>query len=61
MRLMGWKARQMVDRYGSSAASERAAEAHKRMARGDRVGVSRSISIAYVGAKSRPTNSEPNL
>ena len=37
MRLMGWKARQMVDRYGSSAASERAAEAHKRMGRGDRV------------------------
>ena len=34
---MGWKARQMVDRYGSSAASERAAEAHKRMGRGDRV------------------------
>lgn len=28
MRVTGWKSRQMVDRYGSSAASERAREAH---------------------------------
>jgi integrase len=37
MKIMGWRARQMVDRYGSSAASERAHESHKRLARGDRV------------------------
>ena len=28
MRVTGWSSRQMVDRYGASAASERAAEAH---------------------------------
>ena len=28
MRVTGWRSRQMVDRYGASAASERAAEAH---------------------------------
>ena len=28
MRVTGWKSRQMVDRYGASAAAERAAEAH---------------------------------
>ena len=37
MKIMGWRARQMVDRYGSSAASERAHDSHKRLARGDRV------------------------
>jgi site-specific recombinase XerD len=30
MRVTGWRSRQMVDRYGASVASERAAEAHDR-------------------------------
>ncbi|MFR9803663.1 tyrosine-type recombinase/integrase [Pseudonocardia sp. RS010] len=36
MRLAGWKSRQMVDRYGASAATERAREAHRRKGLGDR-------------------------
>ena len=37
MRLAGWRSRTMVGRYGASAADERARQAHKRMALGDRV------------------------
>jgi site-specific recombinase XerD len=37
MRLDGWKARNMVDRYGASAAAERARLAHKRLGLGDRL------------------------
>jgi site-specific recombinase XerD len=37
MRLTGWKTRSMVDRYGRSAADERAREAHARHALGDRL------------------------
>jgi site-specific recombinase XerD len=37
MRLAGWRSREMLTRYGASAANERAREAHRRLALGDRV------------------------
>jgi integrase len=37
MRLGGWRSRDMLDRYGASAADERAREAHRRAALGDRL------------------------
>lgn len=36
MRLMGWHSRQMLSRYGASAADERAREAHRKKSPGDR-------------------------
>jgi integrase len=37
MSVAGWRSRQMLSRYGASAASQRAMEAHRRMALGDRL------------------------
>lgn len=38
MYLAGWRTRSMLNRYGASAAAERAIEAHKRLNPGDRMG-----------------------
>jgi site-specific recombinase XerD len=37
LQLAGWKSRQMLTRYGASAATERAIEAHRRLSPGDRL------------------------
>ncbi len=37
MRLAGWKSRQMLGRYGASAADERARQAYRKRSPGDRL------------------------
>ena len=37
MRVFGWRSRQMLLRYGASGADERARDAYKKLAPGDRL------------------------
>jgi integrase len=37
MHITGWKSRAMVNRYGASAADQRARDAHRRLGLGDRL------------------------
>ena len=37
MRIMGWRSREMLSRYGASAGAERAAQQHRELSPGDRL------------------------
>jgi integrase len=49
MVLGGWKSRAMLDRYGKSAAVERAKSAHRRFSPGDRIWTQRPVTPADAG------------
>jgi hypothetical protein len=50
MLLGGWRSRAMLDRYGKAAAADCAADAHRRLSLGDRIGFGSSPENARCGA-----------